>query len=133
MLMHLKPIALLACSALAAAAAVNIRSLKPEIGNVFAVYPGWSLVDAVENVSFNLSELACQQACSADTSCLAYVYYPYSSPGDAAPYCILKSSINVADFTIQSGVVTSVGLIGGCGTFSPVGPTLCQSVTVVSA
>ncbi|KAF8215425.1 hypothetical protein K438DRAFT_1955404 [Mycena galopus ATCC 62051] len=116
MLMQLEPIALLACSALAAAAAANIRTLKPEIGNVFAVYPGWSLLDAIENVAFNVTELACQQACSTDNSCLAYVYYPYSSPGDAGPFCILKSSITVADFTIQTGIVTSVGLIGGCGT-----------------
>ncbi|KAJ7310762.1 hypothetical protein DFH08DRAFT_822864 [Mycena albidolilacea] len=137
MLMQLKPIALLACSALAVAGAANIRTLKPEIGNIFSVYPGWSLLDAVElmcapstdiqSVSFNLTELACQQACSTVT----LKQFLFGLPRRYKTVLILKSSINIADFTIQSGVVTSVGLIGGCGIFSPAGPTLCQSVTVL--
>ncbi|KAJ7362922.1 hypothetical protein DFH08DRAFT_799943 [Mycena albidolilacea] len=123
MLMQLKPIALLACSALAAAAAANIRTLKPEIGKLFAVYPGWSLVDAIEvrhkypifSLSpFNRYSECCIQCNGAGVS----AGLQHRSPGDAGPFCILKSSINVADFTIQSGIVTSVGLIGGCGTWT---------------
>ncbi|KAJ7881535.1 hypothetical protein B0H14DRAFT_2565767 [Mycena olivaceomarginata] len=107
MLMQLKPIALLACSALAVAAATNIRTLKPEIGNIFSVYPGWSLLNAVESECFlQLNR----------TGMSAGLQHRF--PGDTGPFCILKSSINVADFTIQSGVMASVGLIGGCGTWT---------------
>jgi hypothetical protein len=84
MLVHLTPIAVLACCVLAAA--LNTSTLKPDLGNIFAVYPGWTMSNPNDAVRdryriFNLcvdslsgciqatprgiSELACQQTCSA--------------------------------------------------------------------
>jgi hypothetical protein len=57
-----------------------------------------------------------------DTTCLAYVYFRYGSPNVPNALCTLKTSINLADFIVEAGIVTSVGLIGGCGT--SVDPTL---------
>ncbi|KAJ7104755.1 hypothetical protein C8R44DRAFT_987912 [Mycena epipterygia] len=131
MLMQLKPIAVLACCVLTAA--INISTPKPDLGNIFAVYPGWSMTVGNANSFLGITELACQQACSTDTTCLAYVYFPYGGPNVPNALCTLKTSINLADFAVETGIVTSVGLIGGCGTFSPVGPTICQTVTVLPA
>ncbi|KAJ7223476.1 hypothetical protein GGX14DRAFT_558051 [Mycena pura] len=100
------------------------------VGNIFAVYPGWDMNNGAASTTHGGSELACLQACSASATCVAYAYVPYGSsvtgPGTA---CVLKSSFNITTFTRQSFDV-SVGLLGACGTFSPVGPTSCYTVTV---
>ncbi|KAJ7893556.1 hypothetical protein B0H13DRAFT_2338157 [Mycena leptocephala] len=129
MLVHLTPIAVLACCVLAAA--LNTSTLKPDLGNIFAVYPGWTMTNPNDAATpRGISELACQQTCSADATCLGYIYFPYGGPNVPTPLCTLRNSITL-NFAVEPGIVTSVGLIGGCGTFSPIGPTICQSVTVL--
>ncbi|KAJ7339864.1 hypothetical protein DFH08DRAFT_812246 [Mycena albidolilacea] len=70
----------------------------------------------------SITELACQQACSIvalqDTTCFAYVYFPYGGPNVPNALCKLKTSIGLTKFTVEAGIVTSVGLIGGCGTWT---------------
>ncbi|KAJ6593175.1 hypothetical protein B0H19DRAFT_1245975 [Mycena capillaripes] len=114
MFIQLKPTAILACCALTAA--INVSTPKPDLGNIFAVYPGWSMTVGNTNTFLGITELACQQVCSTDTACLAYVYFPYGGPNVPNALCTLKTSIDLADFTVEAGIVTSVGLIGGCGT-----------------
>ncbi|KAJ7792753.1 hypothetical protein B0H14DRAFT_3498833 [Mycena olivaceomarginata] len=84
--------------------------LAPEIGN-----PSSPL--------HNMSELQCLEACHTSSGCIAYAYVPYGSdPNDAAKTagsCYLKDTIVLGDFVKQKFDI-SAGLLGPCGTFSPV-------------
>ncbi|KAJ7876983.1 hypothetical protein B0H13DRAFT_2347407 [Mycena leptocephala] len=99
----------------------------PTVGTVFAIYPGWDMDNGRTTATSDGSELACMQLCSADTTCVAYAYAPYQPSGSLS--CFLKDSVDLSTFKTQS-VDVSVGLVGACGTFVPVGPTSCYSVTV---
>ncbi|KAJ7722321.1 hypothetical protein B0H16DRAFT_1896176 [Mycena metata] len=95
----------------------------PDIGTVFAVYPGWDMDNGQASEISNGTELECLQSCSTDTACVAYAYVPYSLA------CFLKDSFDFSTFTVGT-VPVSTGLVGACGTFSPVGPTICFTVPV---
>ncbi|KAJ7833990.1 hypothetical protein B0H13DRAFT_2328872 [Mycena leptocephala] len=97
----------------------------PDLGTAFSVYPGWDMDNGNSQKIINITELACMQLCSTSTSCVAYSYVPYGG----APDCYLKSSINLSTFKVQT-VDVNAGLSGACGTFAPVGPTKCFTVTV---
>ncbi|KAJ7662353.1 hypothetical protein B0H17DRAFT_1093576 [Mycena rosella] len=101
----------------------------PNIGTTFAVYPGWDMNNGEIARIMNETELQCLQACSANPSCLAYAYTPYTDASPVQPVCFIKNAIDLTTITLQS-VDVSVGLIGACGTFNPVGPTNCFTVTV---
>ncbi|KAJ7917689.1 hypothetical protein B0H13DRAFT_2322213 [Mycena leptocephala] len=75
------------------------------------------------NPILGLSEQGCMQACSANSTCVAYSYVPYS-----VPTCFLKVAFDLSTFQVRT-VDVSVGLLGACGTFSPIGPTICFTVT----
>ncbi|KAF7355886.1 hypothetical protein MVEN_00917300 [Mycena venus] len=103
----------------------------PDLGTVFAVYPGWNMLNGGSSPVFGGTELQCIQACSADPSCVAYAYAPYGSGPTAipGPNCIIKPTIDLTTFRIGTFDAT-VGLIGACGTFVPTGPTNCFTVPV---
>ncbi|KAK6981100.1 hypothetical protein R3P38DRAFT_3234581 [Favolaschia claudopus] len=102
----------------------------PAAGTVFAVYPGWDMDNGSLQTIFNGTEKACLQSCTSSATCVAYAYIPYGHGGtDVNPICVLKSSIDPSMFKQQSFDL-SVGLVGGCGTFSPAGPTICRTVSV---
>ncbi|KAJ7235131.1 hypothetical protein C8J57DRAFT_1728783 [Mycena rebaudengoi] len=109
MLMQLQLMAVLACWTLTSA--MNISTPKSDLGRIFAVYPGWDMEVNDDNTILGITEQACQMACSADSFCFAYVYFPYGGPT-----CKLHNSIELANVLFTPGVVTSVGLIGACGT-----------------
>ncbi|KAJ7366104.1 hypothetical protein DFH08DRAFT_1071727 [Mycena albidolilacea] len=113
-----------------AANASPSAQLAPDVGGVFAVYPGWDM-DNGGATTFGGTELACLQACSASATCVAYAYVPYggSNTGPGVAACNLKTAVTLSAFKTQPNDI-SVGLIGGCGTFAPVGPTRCFTVTV---
>ncbi|KAJ6553355.1 hypothetical protein B0H19DRAFT_1377893 [Mycena capillaripes] len=122
--------ALFACFVLAVNATVKPA---PEIGSVFAVYPGWDMIATAEPSSpiTNGTEIHCLQACQASPACRAYVYVPYGDPNNADKgpgACWLKDTIILGDF-VKPKFVANAGLLGPCGTFSPVGPTSCYNVT----
>ncbi|KAJ7868537.1 hypothetical protein B0H14DRAFT_3861460 [Mycena olivaceomarginata] len=104
----------------------------PDIGAVFAVYPGWDMDNGNGGTTMlGGTELACLQACSASATCFAYAYVPYggSNTGPGVSACVLKTAVTLGTFKTQPNDI-SVGLIGSCGTFAPVGPTSCFTVTV---
>ncbi|KAJ6496307.1 hypothetical protein C8R45DRAFT_985550 [Mycena sanguinolenta] len=103
-------------------AAMTPRS--PDEGTVFAVYPGWDQNDGEGTLIQGGTEGACLAACSASSTCIAYSYVPYSTP----PACFLKPVVNLASFSVDSGRVVSTGLVGPCGTFEPIGPTICVTI-----
>ncbi|KAF8180547.1 hypothetical protein K438DRAFT_1938233 [Mycena galopus ATCC 62051] len=104
---------------------------SPDLGTVFAVYPGWDMDNGTAETIFNGTESACLQSCAANSACVAYAYVPYDNTGtDINPVCVLKNSIDLTTFTVHSGVDVSIGIIGACGTLNPVGPTICQTVTL---
>ncbi|KAJ7867932.1 hypothetical protein B0H14DRAFT_3441572 [Mycena olivaceomarginata] len=116
--------------------AVNAAPLtqpSPDVGTVFTVYPGWDMNNGILTEIFGGTELACLQACSTDSRCVAYVYQPYGSPGFPPAVCVTKSSIDLSTFqTSQTrGFDVSSGLVGGCAAYSPgpIGPTSCFTVT----
>ncbi|KAF7355885.1 hypothetical protein MVEN_00917200 [Mycena venus] len=114
--------------------AVNATPLvqpTPDLGTVFAVYPGWSMDNGASNILVGDHELDCMIACSADTRCLAYTYIPYikNEPG-SGPTCATYTGINLTNFNTKTFPV-NVGLIGACGTFTPTGPTNCFTVPVL--
>ncbi|KAJ7025678.1 hypothetical protein C8F04DRAFT_1268972 [Mycena alexandri] len=79
----------------------------------------------------NGTESACLQSCAATSTCVAYAYVPYDNTGtDINPLCVLKDSIDLSTFTVHSGIDVTIGLAGACGTFEPVGPTICQTITI---
>ncbi|KAJ6526812.1 hypothetical protein B0H19DRAFT_1275647 [Mycena capillaripes] len=102
----------------------------PDAGTVFAVYPGWDMDNGSYMIIHNGTELACMQSCRDSESCCAFSYVPYGEgyfgPG---PSCFLKNAVTLSTFKRQSSD-TSVGLIGPCGTFEPVGPTPSECFTV---
>ncbi|KAJ7769777.1 hypothetical protein B0H14DRAFT_2967300, partial [Mycena olivaceomarginata] len=100
-----------------------------DVGTVFSVYPGWDMDNGGSGTIFNVTERACVQSCGASSTCVAYAYVPFADP---TPFCVLKSAIDLNTFKIQSFDV-SVGLLGACGTFAPVGPmaTMCFTATGV--
>ncbi|KAJ6458974.1 hypothetical protein C8R45DRAFT_1109677 [Mycena sanguinolenta] len=89
----------------------------PEIGTVFAVYPGWDMENDSLEATFDGTERECLTSCQTNSACVAYTYIPY---GDGAtgtsPACILKSSIDLNEFSIQS-FPANTALVGHCGTF----------------
>ncbi|KAJ7037610.1 hypothetical protein C8F04DRAFT_1393531 [Mycena alexandri] len=94
-------------------------------GTVFAVYPGWDMANESLEATFDGTERDCLTSCQTNSVCVAYTYIPYGSGATGvSPACILKSSINVNDFTVQS-FPASTALVGHCGAFAPVGPTIC--------
>ncbi|KAF8188269.1 hypothetical protein K438DRAFT_1834178 [Mycena galopus ATCC 62051] len=99
--------------------AVHATPVKPapDVGNVFAVSPGWDMS------VLGLSEMECFQTCSKNATCVAYSFVPYETPT-----CFLKVAFDLATFQIRDFDV-SVGLLGAYGTFSPVGPTSCFTMT----
>ncbi|KAF7350033.1 hypothetical protein MVEN_01305000 [Mycena venus] len=111
------------------AAAAGIQPV-PDVGTVFSVYPGWDMDNGTLETIFNGTELACLQSCASSGSCVAYAYVPYGNTGTEDPFCVLKNSIDLSTFTVHAGVDVSVGLIGSCGTVTPVGPTICQTVSI---
>ncbi|KAF8145683.1 hypothetical protein K438DRAFT_1781688 [Mycena galopus ATCC 62051] len=89
----------------------------PDVGAVFAVYPGWDMDDGSIGTILGGTELACMQSCSTSATCIAYAYVPYGGANTGpGPACVPKSSINLTTFKTQSFDL-SVGLLGGCGTF----------------
>ncbi|KAJ7137333.1 hypothetical protein C8R43DRAFT_1238885 [Mycena crocata] len=106
---------------------------KPAVGTVFAVYPGWDMDNGGALIPVS-SEEGCLQACAASASCLGYAYAPYGIPPAGVPpsACYLKSSVNPDTFKAQPDRVTNVGIVGRCGTFTPIGPdpSICRTVTV---
>ncbi|KAJ7243513.1 hypothetical protein C8J57DRAFT_1477157 [Mycena rebaudengoi] len=119
--------ALLVSFTLAVSAVPVNHQPSPAIGTVFAIYPGWDMDNGRTTATSDGSELACMQLCSADATCVAYAYAPYQPSGSLS--CFLKDRVDLSTFKTQS-VDVSVGLVGACGTFVPVGPTSCYSVTV---
>ncbi|KAF7369532.1 hypothetical protein MVEN_00283100 [Mycena venus] len=116
-----------------AAFAVNVAASgvrpAPQAGTVFAVYPGWDMDNGALSTIFNGTELACLQSCSSSATCVAYAYIPYGHGGtDNNPICVLKSTIDLSTFKMQTFDL-SVAIVGACGTFKPVGPTICQTVS----
>ncbi|KAJ7193409.1 hypothetical protein GGX14DRAFT_405477 [Mycena pura] len=103
--MQLKAIVVLGCCALAAAS--DLSTPRPDLGNLFAVYPGWDMSGGDKPMHSGR----------------------VLRSGDNGGR-ILKSTITLANVAVPVGFVSSLGLIGGCGTFSPVGPTICQTVNV---
>ncbi|KAJ7367464.1 hypothetical protein DFH08DRAFT_1070375 [Mycena albidolilacea] len=95
-----------------------------------SVYPGWDMDNGGSGTIFNVTERACVQSCGASSTCVAYAYVPFADP---TPFCVLKNAIDLSTFKIQSFDV-SVGLLGACGTFAPVGPmaTMCFTATVLA-
>jgi hypothetical protein len=106
----------------------------PDVGSVYAVYPGWDMDNGNNGQLNGGTEQGCLKACStsgfescvhtgsnlrikiAGSTCVAYVYVPYgSSVTGPGPVCILKNSFNVSAFKTQSFDI-SVGLFGPCGT-----------------
>ncbi|KAJ7019298.1 hypothetical protein C8F04DRAFT_1148165 [Mycena alexandri] len=101
----------------------------PEVAGSFAVYPGWDMANESFGATFGGTERDCLTSCQTNSVCVAYTYIPYGSAiTGTGPACILKSSINVNAFGLQT-FPTSTGLAGHCGTFAPVGPTLCLGAT----
>ncbi|KAF8191983.1 hypothetical protein K438DRAFT_1762556 [Mycena galopus ATCC 62051] len=102
--------------------AVNAVPVKPapEIGNVFAVYPGWDMLSPPESNSpiANQSERQCLEACHTSSTWIAYAYGPYGDPFTGPGSCYLKDTIVLSDF-FQQPFDVSAGLLGPCGTFSP--------------
>ncbi|KAJ7250466.1 hypothetical protein B0H12DRAFT_1120511 [Mycena haematopus] len=58
------------------------------------------------------------------STCIAYSYVPYGP----TPACFLKPVVNLKSFSVDQGRVVSTGLVGPCGTFDPVGPTICVTI-----
>ncbi|KAJ7909227.1 hypothetical protein B0H13DRAFT_1877853 [Mycena leptocephala] len=118
---------LLVCSVLAANAAPGVQP-APNVGTVFAVYPGWDMDNGGSSTSGG-TEMACQKSCSASPSCVAYAYVPYGGGGGPpGTSCFLKNTVDITTFKTRAWD-TTVGLAGACGTFTPAGPTSCFSVT----
>ncbi|KAF8214416.1 hypothetical protein K438DRAFT_1801364 [Mycena galopus ATCC 62051] len=125
MLALFNPASLLVAFAVAVKATAG-NGTTPEIGTVFAVYPGWDMDNASLEATFGGTERARLTSCQTNSACVAYTYIPYGSGATGvSPACILKSSIDLNEFTIQS-FPANTALIGSCGTFAPVGPTICQ-------
>ncbi|KAJ6472007.1 hypothetical protein C8R45DRAFT_936665 [Mycena sanguinolenta] len=100
-----------------------------DIGSVFAVYPGWDMNNAASVITSGITEFECLQSCASSSSCVAFAYVPYGnnvSQGDST--CVLKASIDISTFVAQAFDV-STGIIGPCNTVTPVGPTLCYTVS----
>ncbi|KAJ6559605.1 hypothetical protein B0H19DRAFT_1260319 [Mycena capillaripes] len=124
-----KPSVLLVAFAVAAHAATKIGP-TPNAGTVFSVYPGWDMDNGAVSVLPGGTEQACLKACSLSTACVAYAYGPYSFNliiNGNPPACILKNSIDMTTFKTQPFDVT-MGVIGSCGTISPVGFSRCINV-----
>ncbi|KAF8143724.1 hypothetical protein K438DRAFT_1853180 [Mycena galopus ATCC 62051] len=102
----------------------------PEAGTIFAVYPGWDMDNGSLQTIFNGTESACLHSCASTTTCVAYSYVAYGHGGtDVNPICVLKSTIDLTTFKIQTFDV-SVGIFGACGTVNPIGPTICFTENV---
>ncbi|KAJ6526681.1 hypothetical protein B0H19DRAFT_1275534 [Mycena capillaripes] len=115
-----------------AAIAVPIAPAKPDVGNMFAVYPGWDMNNGggLQQIS-GITEMSCLQMCSANGGCVGYAYAPYGIPGSlGTPLCVIKNSITLSSFVVESDRITNVALVGACGTFSPVGPSICHTVSL---
>ncbi|KAJ7920313.1 hypothetical protein B0H13DRAFT_1867788 [Mycena leptocephala] len=92
----------------------------PDLGTVFAIYPGWDMDNGSAQTILGGSEVQCMQACSSSSTCVAYAYVPYATPVTASvSACVLKNSVSLGTFKTQSFDV-SVALVGACGTFAPV-------------
>ncbi|KAF7351625.1 hypothetical protein MSAN_01595100 [Mycena sanguinolenta] len=102
-----------------------------DAGPIFAIYPGWDMNNGYSAFIANSTESACLQACVATPTCVAYTYAPYSTTTtvNISPGCYLKSTIDLTKFRVAPGVPSNAGLAGACGTFTPVGPTICDTVT----
>ncbi|KAJ6592883.1 hypothetical protein B0H19DRAFT_1365184 [Mycena capillaripes] len=101
---------------------------SPDAGTIFAVYPGWDMDNGALQTILNGTEISCLESCRSSATCVAYSYVPYGNSGTGiTPFCVLKSSVDLGAFKMQSFDV-SVGLVGACGTFNPVGPTSCRTV-----
>ncbi|KAJ7084238.1 hypothetical protein C8R44DRAFT_821975 [Mycena epipterygia] len=76
----------------------------PELGTVFAVYPGWDMNNGETTEILNGTELACLQSCSATADCVAYAYSPYSTggTGPVQPSCFLKNGLDLSTFQIRT-------------------------------
>ncbi|KAJ6499760.1 hypothetical protein DFH09DRAFT_1375984 [Mycena vulgaris] len=104
------------------ALAVPVVAPAPDIGDVFAVYPGW---DMNNGAPFGQVSGITEVAWLADekikaVGCVGYAYVTYGSPGALnTPRCVLKDAIDLKTFVIQSAFVTNVAIVGACGTFSP--------------
>ncbi|KAJ7881626.1 hypothetical protein B0H13DRAFT_2655684 [Mycena leptocephala] len=111
-------------------AAAGVRP-APEIGTVFAVYPGWDMQSGpIMGSSAGVTELACMRSCSNSSTCVSYSYVAFGgNDGSPEASCFLKSAFDFSAIKIRPFDV-SVGLIGACGTFALVGPTNCFTVTV---
>jgi len=121
--------ALLVAFSLTVNAATDVQT-TPDVGGVFAIYPGWDMDNGSAGTILGGTELACMQSCNASAICVAYAYVPYGGANTGpGPACVPKSSITLGTFKTQAFDI-SVGLMGACGTFAPVGPTSCFSVTV---
>ncbi|KAJ6594812.1 hypothetical protein B0H19DRAFT_1225821 [Mycena capillaripes] len=103
---------------------------SPELGNLFAVYPGWGIGGITQILDIqNITEEGCMQACS-----LTYDYFPYGTPvttPPTVPICVRFTTVELNTVEIFPDRVTSFGLIGGCGTRThdlPLGS--CASVMI---
>ncbi|KAJ6459607.1 hypothetical protein C8R45DRAFT_1109475 [Mycena sanguinolenta] len=88
----------------------------PDLGTVFAVYPGWDMDNGNAPPLANVTEMACMQACGASTSCVAYAYVAYNSFRGPGATCYPKTGIDISKFKQQSDADVSTGVIGACGT-----------------
>ncbi|KAJ7328102.1 hypothetical protein DFH08DRAFT_331750 [Mycena albidolilacea] len=116
----------LLASSLAVDAAPGVQP-SPDLGSVFSVYPGWDMDNGGTTSIFGGTEIDCRKACSPKAAVLPTRNVPYGVGNNGLPDCVLKNTVALNTFKTQSFDV-SVGLVGFCGTFAPVGPSLCYTV-----